>query len=143
MPTRYDRSILQSHADALYDKADNIVLNTALAVASPLALGGGALGFAITYWLESEGIPGLLLGAIALGAIGFAWGWDQGQELAFRYRLQAQELLCQMMIERNTAELLRHTTGQSGRSVVQLDDATLQALRPRRSLKMRMSRLGQ
>jgi hypothetical protein len=143
MPTRYDRSILQSHADALYAKADSIVLNTALSMAASLAVGGGVLGAAAAYGLAADLVTGLVLGALVLGSIGFAIGWQMGEEQAFRMRLQAQELLCQMMIEKNTAEMLRQAAGPSGRTVVQLDEATLQALRPRRSLKTRMSRLGQ
>jgi hypothetical protein len=143
MPTRYDRSILQSHADTLYEKADNIVLSAAVASAISLGVGSAAAGFAVAYGFALDVAACAGFSLIAGGVIGFAWGWHLGQEQAFRLRLQAQELLCQMMIEKNTADLVRHTAGQSARTVVQLDEATLQALRPGRSLRMRMSRLGQ
>ena len=143
MPTRYDRSILQSHADALYEQADNIVWSTAVSAAVSLAAGSGAMGVALAFALTLDMAGCVLLGVLVGAGIGFAWGWQLGQEQAFKLRLRAQEVLCRMMTEKNTANLLRLALSQSGSAPLSLDEATLESLRPGRSLRSRMGRLGQ
>lgn len=144
MPIRYNRSILQQHADELYDQADGIVLGYALSYAlasgGPGALAAGAYG----YFVDGGSVAGwMLAGFVTAAVIGFAIGWQVGERAAFRMRLQAQELLCQMMIERNTSDRLRLSAAQTDPQILTLDNATLQMLRPGKSLRARMRRLGQ
>lgn len=143
MPIRYNRSILQQHADALYDQADGIVLSYAVSYAFAFAAGGLLGGTVTGYAFETDIATSVFLGVVVAGVIGLVVGWQVGERAAFRLRLQAQELLCQMMIERNTSDLLRLSAAQTDPQILTLDNATLQMLRPGKSLRARMGRLGQ
>lgn len=142
MPTRYDRSILQAHADTLYQQAESIVWNSAISAAISLAAGGAAVGGALAYGAGLDVAGCIMFGVVVGGGIGFAWGWQLGQEQAFKLRLRAQEVLCRMMMEKNTADLLRLAVSQTGTGTIPLDEATLEALRPGAPVRSRTSRLG-
>jgi hypothetical protein len=75
--------------------------------------------------------------------MGFALGREMGEQQVFRLRLEAQELLCRLMTEKNTADMLRIASRTDQGPAVQLDAATLKLLRPGRSMRSRMSRLGE
>ena len=101
----YDPKILRSHADRLYAKASATVWRYVL-----LGIVLGALaGYTpmIAWYLrggqeQPPGVEGFiifmaLLGAVVFGAI--------GANRAFKYKLQAQTVLCQVQIENNTRAL--------------------------------------
>ena len=84
----YNPEVIQEFADKLYSRADAIVIGwTAIG-----ALGGFVLGSL----MGGGGIRLFML--FAGGAIGYAIGLQR----AFLLKLQAQEALCQVQIERNT-----------------------------------------
>lgn len=91
---KYDEAVLQKVVDGLYRQAGTIV---ALTTALGGAVGAGAGYFALLKepdMTNAGGGVGLILGLV----LGFA----AGQARAFSLRAQAQTLLLQMQIERNT-----------------------------------------
>lgn len=89
---QYNETILQQTADQLYARADNLVRNYTAAG----ALAGVALASIVI--LFGDWRPYALLFAI----IGSAYGRFQANKFAYELRFQAQMLLCQLQIERNT-----------------------------------------
>ena len=138
---RYSRSILQQHADELYEQADSLVWSRALATGFSFLVTGFLIGGAGVALDLADPVVGIGVGLV-LGVVGFADGWSKGQREAFTLRLRAQEVLCQMMIERNTADLLRLSAAKTDPQFLSLDNATLQMLRPGKSMRTRMARLG-
>lgn len=93
---KYDASVIQSFAEGLYVRAKRvIIISAALGV-----LIGFGLGAALA---EGAGSSLLVVGGIA-AALGGMIGYSAGQGRAFRYRLMAQQALCQVQIEKNTME---------------------------------------
>jgi hypothetical protein len=109
MMTVYDPLIIQKFADRLYRRATIVVIaSTVFGV-----LGGGAVGLVLclsaissslgqgdstTFTGLAVGLIGGLLAAAILGLMGYLGG----RERAFRLKLQAQTVLCQLKIEENT-----------------------------------------
>jgi hypothetical protein len=84
----YDPNVIQEFADKLYSRADAIVVGwTAVG-----ALGGFVVG-------SMMGGGGMRLFLLFLGG---AIGYAAGMQRAFLLKLQAQQALCQVQIERNT-----------------------------------------
>lgn len=80
-----------------------MVLNAAISGAILLGIIGVARGFGAAEILEYAD-PTIMI--VAGMVVGFAAGWNAGETQAFRLRLEAQEVLCRMMTEKNTADLL-------------------------------------
>ncbi len=102
--TTYDEKILQQYADSLYQRAQWIVLWTAViyglsafAIAVVLAFAGDSLvkEVSLDAW-QSLVIIVTVLGVVA--------GIVMGREKAFSLKLQAQQILCQRQIEINTRQ---------------------------------------
>jgi hypothetical protein len=106
MPTNYDPQILQECADGLYAQAKFVILSTALKYGCITFLFSG-VGCVIVARTVGPG-PGTLSsnGALTIVVIatllGIWAGVDAGRRLAFKWRLEAQQLLCQRQIEQNT-----------------------------------------
>lgn len=90
----YDSGIIEQHARSLYSEADWVVYKYSFL---GIILGGTAAAIAARFQGSSIGVMGLV-GAV----VGFLIGNSMGRARAFQYRLQAQTVLCQMQIERNT-----------------------------------------
>lgn len=91
---KYDSGVLQEYVDQLYSKARWIALKCAL---------GGAVigGIAAIPLLRFMGNAAELDWVIFAG-VGALIGFSIGRAKGFKYRLEAQTLLCQMQIECNT-----------------------------------------
>ncbi|MES2641040.1 MAG: hypothetical protein V4850_16235 [Myxococcota bacterium] len=102
---QYDASILTTMAARLYSQASTITLKYAfLGCLVGLATGGvaGVMG----------GAEELTLGlALVLGVFGAVLGVAAAAERAFMLRLQAQSILVQVQIERNTRAASSHGAG--------------------------------
>ena len=85
---KYDSSVIESFAQALYDRAGTIVLVNTVGFALVAAAGG---------YFMFKGL-GATLGLLLGGGLGFYLG----QQKAFVLKLQAQTALCQVQIETNT-----------------------------------------
>lgn len=98
----FDPTVMERYAEQLYRRADSvrigsIVVGAALGIAfgaAPLSPVGEFLPVPSTF-----GVATILLGAVLGGFIGFA----VGEGRSFRIRLQAQLVLFQLQLERNTA----------------------------------------
>jgi hypothetical protein len=103
---QFDPRIIQQHAQELYDRADDLVWQAAVAG----AMGGGVAGFLGGVVLRNAGVaflPPLVWAAAAALLVGYRAAVSAQRE-AFRLRLEAQQALCQLMIEQNTSALLKH-----------------------------------
>lgn len=92
---QYDPKVIQEFAERLYSRAKAIVV-----VAAVL---GAIVGFPAGIWLSiamtrSPSIPAGFVGCVLGGLLGYVIGTQR----AFLLRLQAQQALCQVEIERNT-----------------------------------------
>lgn len=84
----YDPDVIRGFADALYQRAANIVIiNAAI-----FGVVGGAVGY---------GLNGGVTAVVGL-AIGAGIGYYLGLQKTFLLKLQAQTALCQVKIEENT-----------------------------------------
>lgn len=86
----YDPRVIEEFARRLLKKAQSIVITCTVIG----AMVGALAGLAAARDSDSLAMWGALIGAV----IGFGIGSDK----AFHYRLAAQTVLCQVMIERNT-----------------------------------------
>lgn len=97
MAVTYDATLVHTHVERLYRRANNaIVTYTLLGVAFGLTVGyvlAGFLGEVATGRMPLEGLCILLFGGIA---------WSVGRDRAFGLRAKAQLALCQARIEENT-----------------------------------------
>jgi hypothetical protein len=106
LSTGYDAAVLQKYADRLYRRANWLIFRYVLA-----GIGLGLLlGYSQTilwYWFTPAAPmptndPALI---IVLAVIGGVVLGLFGEGKAFRYKLEAQTVLCQMQIERNTRRI--------------------------------------
>lgn len=102
MPTQYDPKVLQKFADDLYSRARSIVISSCLIY--------GLLGYLVP-WAAFSFIPRTGDSSTALANL--TWficifaaliGFAIGRQKAFKLKLQAQQILCQMQIEANTRQ---------------------------------------
>lgn len=105
MSTKYDEKVLQGYVDSLYAQARWIVFWCALRAVIIGAVGGAVAGIALFFVDRSE-LPDPV-GAIRIATgicagIGLLVGLSRGFDRAFQLKLEAQRVLCQMQIERNT-----------------------------------------
>jgi hypothetical protein len=103
---RYDHTIIHEHAQELYDLADGMVWKAALSA----GLTGAAIGWGISLAMRLANLS--FVGPwvpvmVAAGVMAIRAAIAAERE-AFRLRLEAQQALCQMMVERNTAQTARH-----------------------------------
>ena len=93
----YDSTVIQAMADKLHSQARFIELIWALFgfvfIGAFLAAGGAMIDESMT----------VMAGAVG-GVLGAAGGFSHGRAKAFTLRLTAQTALCQVQIERTTAE---------------------------------------
>ena len=99
----YDEELILKGAEGFYRQARAIVVKHALTGA---ALGTLAGFLASLAWDATNSPNALVISAIAL--VGLWLGISSGRARAFALRFQAQQLLCQVQIERNTRALLEH-----------------------------------
>jgi uncharacterized membrane protein YeaQ/YmgE (transglycosylase-associated protein family) len=107
MAADYDRSILQEFADRLYTQA----WLTTIFYAFLGALIGGVAGHSLGLVLRRQddmALAGLLVSAV----IGALLGWRK----AFWLKVQAQQMLCQMMIEQHLSSLLKQNSKENDRA---------------------------
>lgn len=96
----YDPQIIQSFADGLYQRADEIVLMSTIIG----ALIGAAFGFAVLS--VSSSVSGVGMVALLLGIAGGGYfGRRRGIAKTFQLKLEAQLALCQVELELNTRTL--------------------------------------
>jgi hypothetical protein len=101
----YEYKIIERYAESLYRKAAHLPKVSAIA-GGALGLLFGALPFSslvVTHIPRSFGFATMLLGLIVGGLIGYVVGDGR----SFSYLLQAQQALCQVQTERNTAYAAR------------------------------------
>lgn len=92
----YDASVIEEFAEALYAQAKWIVVRyCAMGAVIGLAIGYGFAGAARLRGAEAV-VGGLV------GAAGLVLGYSAGRARAFFLRLQAQQALCEVQIEKNT-----------------------------------------
>jgi hypothetical protein len=97
----YDEEILQSLADSLYKQAREIILHEALKYTLVALLFAVALLIALNKFVADLGeLNGWL--AVGFCVMGAWWGSSTGKAKAFEFKVRAQQILCQMQIERNT-----------------------------------------
>lgn len=105
MPTQYDEKVLQGHVDWLYRQARWIIAWTTVRWAV-MGVAFGLLAVFVIQFVDRSSFRNLQessgIGGFICGAIGLVVGLNKGFDLATRLRLEAQKLLCDMQIERNT-----------------------------------------
>ena len=104
MKLEYDEELIRRGAEDLYRKARAIVAKHGL-VGAVLGCIAGALAGLI--WTDGDEKLFFLV-ASASTLVGLLGGISSGRSRAFVLRFQAQQLLCQVQIERNTRALLQH-----------------------------------
>jgi MFS superfamily sulfate permease-like transporter len=103
---RFDPSVIHQHAQELYDRADNLVWQSGITGAIVGAMIGGAIAVAMSVARMAVVPPLLVVAGMTVGmAIVSAIAAERE---VFRLRLQAQQSLCQLMIEQNTGLAVKH-----------------------------------
>jgi uncharacterized integral membrane protein len=99
----YDEKIIQQFADDLYKQAEAIIAGTAVRYAAAALIAGYAVSMVITHVFEQQfpSFPGEVV-TLGIAVVGLLLGILKGRARAFSLRLQAQQVLLQMQIERNT-----------------------------------------
>jgi hypothetical protein len=96
--TKYNPRIIEEAAQGLYQRAATIVVLSAVRY----LVGFGIFGFVAGFAIARFEVSGAVVGAFVCAAIGAFVGAAAGETHAFQYRLQAQQVLCQLQIEINT-----------------------------------------
>jgi hypothetical protein len=99
---RFDPNIIERYAEQLYRKADSVRIGSAVAGAVLGVVFGAVPVSPLGPYLpipSSVGMATILVGALVGGFLGYA----VGEGRAFRARLQAQMVLFQLQLERNTS----------------------------------------
>jgi sulfite exporter TauE/SafE len=95
----YDENIIHTFAGRLYSRAASVMVSYAILGAILGAIGGTFLTAVSRDLAQLVGLPPVLAAGSVLGLL---VGLAVGAEKAFALKLQAQILLCQAQIERNT-----------------------------------------
>ena len=99
---QFDPSVIERYAEQLYRKADSVRVGSIITGAVLGAIVGAAPMTPFDSYLPipaTFGMAAILIGALLGGFLGYAIG----ESRAFRIRLQAQMVLFQLQLERNTA----------------------------------------
>lgn len=96
--TPYDSAVLEEFADRLYAKA---AITVVMAVFCWFFL-GAMIGGALAAWIRPADAVGTLFVLGMSAFMGSLFGYFIGSAKAFKLRLEAQNTLCQVSIERNT-----------------------------------------
>jgi hypothetical protein len=102
----FDATIIERFAHNLYRKAELFTVGAVvIGVVVGAAFGAVPLTSLGEYWPVSDtfGFATMLIGALVGGVVGYV----VGDARAFGYRLHAQVALCQIQIERTTAQTAR------------------------------------
>lgn len=96
---KYDEAVLQKSVNRLYSQANSLVASVVVLA----ALIGGIAGYLAALFASTQGVDvsagaWAVFGALLTGA----FGYPVGESRAFAIRVQAQTMLVQMQIERNT-----------------------------------------
>ncbi|HEY6016779.1 MAG TPA: hypothetical protein VIU16_08345, partial [Gaiellaceae bacterium] len=100
-PPQFDPSLIERYAEQLYRKADSVRVGSAVFGAGLGVVFGAVPMSPLGKYLpipSSYGLALVLLGGLVGGFLGYV----VGEGRAFRIRLQAQMVLFQLQIERNT-----------------------------------------
>ena len=100
----YDEQVLQGFVDELYQRARNLVIATAARYgfyAFALVL---IASFALQKFVPADASLGVIWLIVIVVAV--VAGIYEGRARGFKLRLEAQQVLLQMQIERNTRHLL-------------------------------------
>ena len=100
---RFDPNLIERYAEQLYRKADSVRVGSAIAGAVLGVLFGAAPLSPLGEFLpvpSTFGMATILLGGLVGGFVGYV----VGEGRAFRIKLQAQLVLFQLQLERNTAQ---------------------------------------
>ena len=100
----YDPQVIVTHARQLYAEARSIVLRYGLM--------GLVVGWIAGYVVSQAADSAEAVWFVAL--VGTGLGVVVGRSKAFALKLRAQEVLCQLMIERNTRQLLQLASTRAG-----------------------------
>lgn len=100
---KFDPTVVETFTRRLYWQATKIVVKSVLTYAF-VGWGGsmGAYYYLPAAWAHDYGVPMIVVTTVLCALI----GWSVGSDKAFALRLQAQILLCQLQIERNTRAAL-------------------------------------
>lgn len=94
---RYDPEVIQSFANALYAQASKIIFTYFLI--------GFIVGGAIGFFLGAAASPGSeMIVALICGVIVGLLGTSAARTKVFLLKLQAQQVLCQLSIEKKTSK---------------------------------------
>lgn len=93
----YDPSVIESFAETLYAQAKWIMIRYAIG----FAVVGFLVGF-IPLAISSKEVGSALLAGGLVAFAGLLIGTSNGRAKAFALRLQAQQALCQVQVEKNT-----------------------------------------
>jgi len=103
---RFDSRVIQQYAQELYDRAESLVWKAIVAGALVGALLGWVLSLAMRVAHVAFLPPLVVVGIVAaVAALKAATGAERE---VFRLRLEAQQALCQLMIEQNTGLAAKH-----------------------------------
>ena len=95
----YDPELIKKYAQRLFRGSESIVISNIFA----FTLFGLIIGtFIGLYTGDFAKIRTILMPLIVTGALGSLFGYMVGREKAFQIRLQCQQALCQVEIEKNT-----------------------------------------
>lgn len=106
MATEYDEKIFQKHADDLYARAGEVVMSTAVRYGLVSLIASGIMYAMLFRAFPDSPNIGIFL-VIVITALGVVAGVGEGRQKALKWRLEAQELLCQRQIELNTRAIMQ------------------------------------
>lgn len=93
----YDASVIESFAEALYAQAKSVVIRYSVTFAAV----GFVAGF-VPMAISSRDMNAAPVVGGLVACVGLLIGISYGRTKAFALRLQAQQALCQVQVEKNT-----------------------------------------
>jgi hypothetical protein len=92
--TSYDEKVLQAYADRIYRRAAGLIFSYAFFC----AVIGAVIGAMFSAAVKATDTPWWA----AVGAIGLCVGIAWGRSASLKLRAEAQQILCQVEVEKNT-----------------------------------------